>query len=79
MTILKIAVLGFYGLCFVTWISGLIWIAHPFKAGKWFFHDILGRHRPDDETTFDGLSEHRRCIFCNEEIMQDSKGNWFTF
>lgn len=79
MSILEIAVLGFCGLYFVTWIAGLIWIAHPFKAGKWFFHDILGWHMPDDETTFDGCSMHSHCRFCKREIMEDSQGNWFVF
>ena len=79
MSILGIVCLGFCGLYFVTWIVSLIWLAHPFKAGGWFFHDILGWHKPNGALTFDGLSEHSRCRFCNEEIMQDSQGNWFTF
>lgn len=76
--ILNIA-LGFVVLYFITWIGGLIWLAHPFKLGTWFFHDILGWHKPNGELTFDGLSEHSHCRFCNKEIMQDSQGNWFTF
>lgn len=79
MSIFGIAGLGFCGLYFITWIAGLIWLAHPFKAGVWFFHDILGWHKPDNETMFDGCSTHSHCRFCKQEIMQDSQDNWFTF
>jgi hypothetical protein len=51
-----------------------------FKWGlfKWFYHDIMGWHTPDDKPkTFDGLSIHATCKHCGEDIMQDSQGNWF--
>lgn len=79
MLILSNILLGLCGLYFVTWIGGLIWLARPYVFGTWFFHDILGWHKPNGETTFDGLSEHSHCRFCNKEIMEDSQGNWFTF
>lgn len=76
---ISIILLVFVGLCFVTWVGGIIWLVHPFKLGTPFFHGILGWHRPNGELTFDGLSEHSHCKICGEEIMQDSQGNWFTF
>lgn len=79
MSIWSIVGLAFCGLYFVTWIAGIVWLAHPFKLGTWFFHNILGWHRPNDEQSFDGLSCHSRCRFCNKEIMEDGQGNWFTF
>ena len=52
-----------------------------FKLGflKFFYHDFLGWHTPDDNSpqTFDGLSVHDRCKHCGKDIMQDSQGNWF--
>lgn len=53
-----------------------------FKLGwfKFFYHDLLGWHTPDDgPESFDGCSIHARCKHCGKEIMQDSQGNWFTF
>lgn len=45
---------------------------------KWFYHDIMHWHRPNDEPrTSDGLSTHAICKHCGKEIMQDSQGNWF--
>lgn len=79
MNIVSIIVLSLLGLYFITWVGGLIWLAYPFNLGILFFHDILGWHKPNGESTFDGLSEHSHCRFCGEEIMQDSQGNWFTF
>lgn len=51
-----------------------------FKLGwfKFFYHDILGWHVPDDsEQWSDGCSQHAKCRHCGREIMQDSQGNWF--
>lgn len=76
---ISIILLAFAVLYCITLVGGLIWLAYPFKLGTPFFHDILGWHRPNNELTFDGLSEHSHCKFCNKEIMQDSQGNWFTF
>ena len=63
---------------FLFWIIGIVWfLGHPFKAGVWFFHDIMGWHYPDDSSSFDGCSIHSCCRYCKKEIMQDSQGNWF--
>ena len=45
--------------------------------GKWFYHDILEWHRPNNKENFDGCSFHSICKHCGKEIMQDSQGNWF--
>lgn len=47
--------------------------------GKWFYHDILGWHTPDKSKKykFDGCSIHATCKYCDNDIMQDSQGNWF--
>jgi hypothetical protein len=44
---------------------------------KWFYHDILGWHKPTDEKEFDGCNTCSHCKYCGKEIMQDSQGNWF--
>lgn len=56
-----------------------IYLIHPFKFLVWFYHGVLGRHRPDETIFNDGCSFHSYCRFCGKEIMQDSQGNWFTF
>ena len=50
-----------------------------FKFGwfKWYYHDLLQWHVPNDEQGFDGCSFTSTCKHCGEEIMQDSQGNWF--
>ena len=47
--------------------------------GKWFYHDILNWHIPDnsDEYKYDGLNLKTICKHCKKEITQDSQGNWF--
>ena len=67
------------GLFFIHWLSGIIWLIHPYKAGTWFWHDIMHWHKPDGGVSFDGCSAHSHCKFCKKEILQDSQGNWFTF
>lgn len=63
---------------FLFWITGIAWfLGHPFKAGVWLLHDIMGWHYPDDSSSFDGCSVYSRCGYCKKEIMQDSQGNWF--
>lgn len=45
---------------------------------KFFYHDFLGWHTPDDSPSWhDGCSEHAVCKYCRKDIMQDSQGNWF--
>lgn len=51
-----------------------------FKLGffKFFYHDLLGWHTPDDSPQYhDGCSQHATCKYCGRDIMQDSQGNWF--
>lgn len=49
-----------------------------FGAFKFYYHDILHWHRPDDSPRrHDGLREHSTCKYCGKDIMQDSQGNWF--
>jgi hypothetical protein len=47
--------------------------------GKWFYHDILEWHVPDNSGVYkyDGLNLKTICRHCKKEIMQDSQGNWF--
>ena len=61
------------------WLSGVIWYVHPYKAMSWFYHDILGWHKPDSSRYYDGCSAHSHCRFCGKEIIRDSQENWFTF
>lgn len=65
-------------------IASLAWIYigaglyFAFGWLKFFYHDFLEWHRPDDSPeTFDGCSIHCRCKHCGKDIMQDSQGNWF--
>lgn len=60
-------------------IIGVIWFFHPFKAMTWFYHGLLGWHKPDGKMSFDGANICSRCRFCGKKIMQDSQGNWFTY
>jgi len=46
---------------------------------KFFYHDILNWHSPNDELFFDGNSFCSKCKYCNHKIMQDSQGNWFRY
>lgn len=57
----------------------IIYLIHPFRGLVWFYHGIMGQHRPNKIGFYDGCSVHSYCRFCNKEIMQDSQGNWFTF
>lgn len=51
-----------------------------FSLFKFWYHDWLGWHTPDDgPESFDGCSVHAKCRYCGRDIMQDSQGNWFTF
>lgn len=66
-------------------IGSIIWaiigMTLYFKFGflKFFYHDFLGWHTPDDSPQwFDGCSEHTVCKHCGRDIMQDSQGNWFV-
>ena len=41
------------------------------------FQEFMGWHKPCGVTTFDGVNSHNRCMYCGENIMQDSTGAWF--
>lgn len=59
-------------------IGGIIYLISKGLIFKWFYHNILEWHLPDDESLgFDGCSFHAHCKICNKEIMMDSQGNWF--
>lgn len=45
---------------------------------KKIYHDKFGWHEPADHSIYyTGILRHAVCKYCNEEIMQDSQGNWF--
>lgn len=67
-----IVLLGFVLIFFVPII-----LYETFGLFKWFYHDILGWHKPTDEREFDGCNTCLHCKYCGKEIMQDSQGNWF--
>lgn len=69
----------FIATLFLYWLSGIIWLIHPYKTMTWFYHDILGWHKPIEEKTFNGSSACSRCRFCGKKIMMDSQGNWFQY
>ena len=78
VVIICIAILIVIG---IPYVLSLIFAPYYFNFGfgKWFFHDVMKWHRPDETNSFDGCSFHSRCKICGKEIMQDSQGNWFTF
>lgn len=64
----------------IPWLVSVILCPLYFKFGlfKWFYHDIMHWHQPDNSPErFDGLSTHSVCKYCGKDIMQDSQGNWF--
>ena len=64
-----------FGLSFIIFAPMILYF--EFGWFKWFYHDVLGWHKPTDEKEFDGCSLHSKCKYCGKEIMQDSQGNWF--
>lgn len=62
-------------LLIILFIGGVVYLITG--LGKWFYHDILEWHLPNDKESFDGCSFHSICKHCGKEIMQDSQGNWF--
>lgn len=74
---IKIIMLILFALINALVIAGSIWWIKPYRAMTWFFHGVLGWHKPNDITWSDGCSEHSVCRFCGNDIMQDSQGNWF--
>ena len=72
--------LWIWGICSALYLLTVVCCPFYFERGKfkWFYHDIMKWHRPDDSPrTFDGCSEHSKCKHCGEDIMMDSQGNWF--
>lgn len=61
----------------VVLISSIIYKVSKGKIFKWFYHDKLGWHIPNDKQSFNGCSCCSTCKLCGKEIMQDSQGNWF--
>ena len=51
------------------------------KTGKfkYWYHDILHWHEPDQSIIYKGLNTHSKCKYCGKHIMQDSQGNWFEW
>jgi hypothetical protein len=62
----------------IAWIFIGMGLYFKFGLFKFWYHDFLEWHTPDDSPMrFDGCSVHARCKHCGREIMQDSQGNWF--
>lgn len=62
----------------ISWFFGGMALYFEFGLFKFWYHDLLGWHTPDESPQwFDGCSQHARCKHCGKEIMQDSQGNWF--
>lgn len=70
--IVLIVLFGFISIFYVPII-----LYEKFGWFKWFYHDILGWHKPTAEIDFDGCNANSHCKYCGKEIMQDSQGNWF--
>ena len=75
---LKIILVSIMGILII-WLSGAV-LYHITGLFRFFFHDILKWHEPDENERiyFDGCSRHATCKYCKEDIMQDSQGNWFN-
>lgn len=58
------------------YILGLIWYKYPFKAMTWFYHGIIGWHKPTKEFHYNGNFFVSRCRFCGKEITLSDKGAW---
>lgn len=58
------------------YILGLIWYKYPFKAMTWFYHGIIGWHKPTIDFHFDGKDFTSKCRFCGKDIMLSNKGIW---
>lgn len=38
----------------LSWFFGIIYLIHPFKFLAWFYHGVLGWHKPDKTQFNDG-------------------------
>lgn len=62
----------------VAWMYTAAGLYFKFGFLKFFYHDLLGWHRPSESPVWsDGCSDHAVCKYCGKDIMQDSQGNWF--
>lgn len=62
----------------VAWVYIAAGLYFAFGFLKFYYHDLLGWHRPDDSPmTLDGITVHATCRYCGRDIMRDSQGNWF--
>ena len=64
--------------CTLIWVPVGSSLYFKFGLFKFYYHDFLGWHTPDDSPQWsDGCSRHAVCKYCGRDIMQDSQGNWF--
>lgn len=71
MIVLKIA--SIILTCF--WLGSLLYLYNGFC--KWFYHNILGWHMPDNGN-YDIHSSRivHRCKYCEGNLIKDQRGNW---
>ena len=72
--ILVLIILGILAFSFLllSWLSRYSSSSFWCKKMRWHHDNWI-----EDEKSFDGISSHSVCKRCNEEVMQDSQGNWF--
>ena len=75
--IAKIVIISFIIFLIAFYVPPILYFTKGWFKG--FFHDIMGWHQPDNNVPiwYDGCSDHCKCKYCGEDIMQDSQGNWF--
>ena len=73
----KYIILSFISFLFLFYVPPIIYFATKGKFFRFFYHDVLKWHIPDDSQSFDGASFCSKCKLCDKEILQDSQGNWF--
>ena len=53
---------------------------YKWGIGKRFYHNMLGWHLPQrEQITQIGENAKSQCRLCGREIIQDSRGNWFSY
>ena len=63
------------GLSFILFAPMILYL--EFGWFKWFYHDVLGWHEPEDYLWWNGNIVHSYCKYCHKEILRDTQGNWF--
>lgn len=58
-------------------VIAITFISMPFIFRKSIGHDILGWHKVDKIDSFNGANFHGKCVYCGEDCIQDSQGNWY--